>query len=164
MESNVADTEDAETPTFNDLLDEQGHLPDVQTSDKLWERLLQEVYGQDETGHHFTEVALTYRPPRGHDYKTIEDRTSAGGLQYGRVKPEIGFQEFWHPINAPLPVVAFKCKEEGGHRLVDKNRSSPPGRSGARGGHEVPRRVALPRDPRDHGAAHEASPVALSYS
>lgn len=113
--SNDSKREDSKNHTFDDLLDEQGHLPDVQTTDELVSRLLADVYGQEEDGHSFTEVALTYRPPRGADYETIKNRPSAGGLQYGRVKPAIGSQEFWHPINAPLPVVAFKCKEENGH-------------------------------------------------
>ncbi|PQJ26757.1 hypothetical protein BSZ35_19100 [Salinibacter sp. 10B] len=112
MESNVADNEE---PTLDDLLNEQAHLPSAQEADELVTRLLEDIYDQQESGHHFVDVAFTYRPARGNDYLKIEDRRRAGGLQYGRVKPTIGFQPYWHPVHAPIPVVAFKMVEESGY-------------------------------------------------
>jgi hypothetical protein len=101
--------------TLNAHLDSQGHLPGAEEADELVERLLKSIYEEDEPGHTFTDVALTYRPARDSDYTDAARRSSADGRQYGRVKPEIGFQEYWHPIGAPLPVVCFKMTEASGH-------------------------------------------------
>jgi hypothetical protein len=76
--------------------------------------LLRVVFDQEERRHVFTDVALTYRPPEGHDYDQIKNRAEAGGLYYGRVSPDIGIDPFWHPINAPIPVVVFKYKNDSG--------------------------------------------------
>jgi hypothetical protein len=108
-------SDEQERPTFDDFLDTDPSLPSAIEADKLIDHLLRAVYDQEERGYVFTDVALTYRPPEDHDYDQIKNRAEAGGLQYGRVTPDIGFQPYWHPTNAPIPVVAFKWKEESGH-------------------------------------------------
>jgi len=104
-------SDEKDRPTFNDYLDDEGHLPDTSEADRLVERLHQTVYDEEESGFEYTDVALTYRPARGSDYERIVNREKTGGLQYGRVKPTIGFQKFWHPIFAPIPVVAFEYED-----------------------------------------------------
>jgi hypothetical protein len=107
-------SDEKDRPTFNDYLDDKGHLPDASEADRLVEHLSEIVYDEEGSGFAYTDVALTYRPARGSDYERIVNRERTGGLQYGRVKPTIGFQKFWHPILAPIPVVTFK-REDGEH-------------------------------------------------
>jgi len=107
-------SDEKDRPTFNDYLDDEGHLPEASEADRLVEHLSEIVYDEEESGFEYTDVALTYRPARESDYERIVNREKTGGLQYGRVKPTIGFQKFWHPILAPIPVVAFKY-EDGEH-------------------------------------------------
>lgn len=101
--------------TFDDLLDALGHLPSVYEADELTDTLEGVIYDSDENPHSFTTVVLTYRPPRGNDYERVVSRPQAGGLQYGRVQPTVGVQRFWHPVHAPIPVVAFRVNEKSGH-------------------------------------------------
>jgi len=107
-------SDEPEPPTFDDFLDTDPSLPSVIGADKLVDHLLRVVFDQEERGHVFTDVALTYRPLGGHDYDQIRNRAEAGGLHYGRVTPDIGIDPFWHPINAPIPVVAFKYEDDSG--------------------------------------------------
>lgn len=101
-------SDEQEPLTFNDYLGDEGHLPDVSEADRLVEHLSEIVYDEEGPGFTYTDVTLTYRPAQGSDYERTVNRKKAGGLQYGRVKPTIGFQKFWHPILASIPVVAFK--------------------------------------------------------
>ena len=138
-------SDEQEPLTFDDYLDEKGHLPDASEADRLVERLSEIVYDEERPGFEYTDVALTYRPARGSDYERIVNRERAGGLQYGRVKPTIGFQKFWHPILAPIPVVAFK-REDGEHTEWMTKTVHPPPRGRWTGcGDGAPRPLDLPR-------------------
>lgn len=98
-----------DVPTVDDFLEQMGHLPGYQETNELIGTLLKQLHDQDEAGFWFTDVKLTWIVVR--HFKVQKTRMKGNGGMEVRLKPAIGFHDFWYPHGAPVPALAFKMQE-----------------------------------------------------
>jgi hypothetical protein len=102
-------SQSTETPSFEDLLREHGHVPSYETTGELIRSISLGIY-DEEPSWGFSDVRLSFSRVLDFEVEQVEyqPRTVA------KIKPTIGFHPFWYPYGAPVPSLDFRYEDEEG--------------------------------------------------